>query len=1372
MESSSAVSSLSFTWPGTTTVGRFLFRYLVLIHNDVAHTVTDPAGWGTPVLQVDRVATGLPKVSIYVWRIDNASARSGAENVSWTGGAVYAMVGGFEASGAVTASAIDRSATATGAGTTGAGTGTTAATAQAEELVIGILASPHTDTHTLTSSPTGSTTTRHSAPNAGSDTNDKGRVTVWSDALSATQTAGYVATIGGAFTHNYAGVVFTIKAPISGGGGGGGSDSLVTVFDDTYNRTVPAGGLGTADTGQTYALRGTSPDYSVNGTQALVNVPAPNTSRRATPNTISELDTDQTVIVICDELAQGANNELSVWARVSADGNTAYRLSLQIIPTTDQLQWRLQAMEGGIVRTIGTVQTEAFSYTAGLTLQARFKVKGTNPTTLSAKVWRSTDAEPAAFELVVTDAGATLQTAGAIAMGVFVGTGATAAPVLFRWTRWTASRVVTGGATGSVTRTPSDRAVGAASGGGGGGNPLPTGIGLRLGDQSSRSSWESMHAGGFDAGYQGIYLSAAEVHPSPGTFRFYEPAGGPGSGAEDSVIHARLKGYRLGIRLAFGFNTPQWYYTHATRPVAKLTLLNSDANANTGTPIDCPVPWDLPSSSGSPHAPSSSGTNLFFWANQLMAGLAAWMNTSIPDPLNPGQQIKRSSVIEHVTVSIPATEGTEMSHNYGQGDQTDYTSIKGHNLQQWQQWSSYSGAPPALVGNVVTKSQPNEDARRADMEQAWVDAIVASDNAFRALGVKTSVMYGSIFSDAQRGAINVIRRFEDGGELVALRDRMLGGYTNFRANYDSNGFILFDTGLDASYNAVGVARNTPGPRTWEGWAARGQNEVLSRMVAMGMQRFIQGAAVPVYTSSYAGSGPTAAFRAAILDVAETWHARWIETLTSLIMGNGAAIGDSSQFVSDVQAEQRAIAVADGYVSGGGGGGGIADTIATTKIPGGGSQTFVRPIADVAIATLSTDPDDSVAVTRIPFVPGGGGGSGTGGGGSGGSGGGGTPTVPRARWTFVLTDRLGEPLADLSSIATSRALSLGIGIPWGLRFSMPQMAAETDLVLEGITRVKGYRDGILRFYGTTWTGVDALSADSETIEVQCWDAMQYAQAVFADVLGLGRRRQKFADVQLHSIARQLLDRTVDDSLANASPFPFEWGRLVTGGSTPARSIVFDPGTRLLAAWQALSDRRDGIEFVCRPVEGTLRTATEDGARETFELMGVLDVSYPRIGGISSVIFAYGGAQGNVGQVERTRDLWGVVNEPIAQATNQGGSGNRFAQWRAPRSVGRFGRFQRQGQFDNARGTNRLQLLARGMLVPEVPRTFTITPNENGPRVFDDFNLGDTVHVNVDRGRVHLDDDLRITDLELTISDDGFETGSAVTVGEIDTPEDSA
>ena len=72
------------------------------------------------------------------------------------------------------------------------------------------------------------------------------------------------------------------------------------------------------------------------------------------------------------------------------------------------------------------------TYTAGMQLKLRFQVTGTAPTTLRLKVWPASATEPTTWQKTATDAGAGLQSAGAVGITAYLSGGATNAPVVIR----------------------------------------------------------------------------------------------------------------------------------------------------------------------------------------------------------------------------------------------------------------------------------------------------------------------------------------------------------------------------------------------------------------------------------------------------------------------------------------------------------------------------------------------------------------------------------------------------------------------------------------------------------------------------------------------------------------------------------------------------------------------------------------------------------------------------------------------------------------------------------------------------------------------------------------------------------------------------
>ena len=78
---------------------------------------------------------------------------------------------------------------------------------------------------------------------------------------------------------------------------------------------------------------------------------------------------------------------------------------------------------------------------AGARYTISLEVRGTSPTTLSAKVWKSSDPEPAAWQRTGTDAFAELQQAGHFGVYTYLpGSASDRAPVTASWHSLQATR--------------------------------------------------------------------------------------------------------------------------------------------------------------------------------------------------------------------------------------------------------------------------------------------------------------------------------------------------------------------------------------------------------------------------------------------------------------------------------------------------------------------------------------------------------------------------------------------------------------------------------------------------------------------------------------------------------------------------------------------------------------------------------------------------------------------------------------------------------------------------------------------------------------------------------------------------------------------
>jgi hypothetical protein len=73
------------------------------------------------------------------------------------------------------------------------------------------------------------------------------------------------------------------------------------------------------------------------------------------------------------------------------------------------------------------------TYTPGTVLNVALSVTGASPTTLAAKVWKATDAEPAAWQVSATDTTAAMQAAGTVGLMNTMSSASTVPAMIFSW---------------------------------------------------------------------------------------------------------------------------------------------------------------------------------------------------------------------------------------------------------------------------------------------------------------------------------------------------------------------------------------------------------------------------------------------------------------------------------------------------------------------------------------------------------------------------------------------------------------------------------------------------------------------------------------------------------------------------------------------------------------------------------------------------------------------------------------------------------------------------------------------------------------------------------------------------------------------------
>jgi PKD repeat protein len=177
---------------------------------------------------------------------------------------------------------------------------------------------------------------------------------------------------------------------------------------DEFDRTL-TGSWGQADVGGDWTLRGASTRFSVAGSAGRLQIPV-STALYSDLNGVSSQSARLTAEFSLDKIAAGAYISL-IGRQVGSDFYVA-----RLVPQTNG-QVRLYLLRGSGTGIGAATFVPDFPMVAGEHYRASIEVRGTSPTTVSAKVWRASSPEPTAWQRTATDSAAGLQTRGRV--GVF-----------------------------------------------------------------------------------------------------------------------------------------------------------------------------------------------------------------------------------------------------------------------------------------------------------------------------------------------------------------------------------------------------------------------------------------------------------------------------------------------------------------------------------------------------------------------------------------------------------------------------------------------------------------------------------------------------------------------------------------------------------------------------------------------------------------------------------------------------------------------------------------------------------------------------------------------------------------------------------------
>ena len=207
---------------------------------------------------------------------------------------------------------------------------------------------------------------------------------------------------------------------------------------DAFGRSV-SNGWGNADTGGSYTRGGTASAFSVTNGAGQILLSTPGAGPSMTLSSVSSTSSDVLVKVTMDKIADGGGSFVSVGARATATND--YRAKVKVA-SNGALTLYLVKVVGGTETTLSSVALgSSFSYATGAVLNVRVEATGTAPTTVRARVWKSTQSEPTSWQLSTTDSTDGLQQAGGASVVAYLASSATNQPIAVRFDDLKVTRV-------------------------------------------------------------------------------------------------------------------------------------------------------------------------------------------------------------------------------------------------------------------------------------------------------------------------------------------------------------------------------------------------------------------------------------------------------------------------------------------------------------------------------------------------------------------------------------------------------------------------------------------------------------------------------------------------------------------------------------------------------------------------------------------------------------------------------------------------------------------------------------------------------------------------------------------------------------------
>ena len=229
------------------------------------------------------------------------------------------------------------------------------------------------------------------------------------------------------------------------------------------------------------------------------------------------------------------------------------------------------------------------------------------------------------------------------------------------------------------------------------------------------------------------------------------------------------------------------------------------------------------------------------------------------------------------------------------------------------------------------------------------------------------------------------------------------------------------------------------------------------------------------------------------------------------------------------------------------------------------------------------------------------------------------------WTFVLDG------IDISNIASGKSWTRRLNRPSSASCRIPGHLADVTV---GISKLKVYDGGTLRFHGVVWRVDDAGDEDKTYTEFTAYDPMIYWPKRIARDIDGDYSNPDF--IERYTTAPLIMESIINRSIDYEGGMKMSVGTLSTGG--PALSGKPTDWPQTLDDIRKLLVDTGWLDIVVEPTESPSTIATVD----------LYNGSYPQSGGYGSdltatVNFGYGTGLNNVRKITRSEDMSTVCNK---------------------------------------------------------------------------------------------------------------------------------